>query len=546
MHRVVLSFVAFLASAACAQPPAKAEAAPGAPKLVIAISIDQLSADLFDQYRPHFTGGLARLSRGTVFRNGYQGHAATETCPGHSTILTGSRPSRTGIIANAWYDLKQVRSDKSVYCAEDERVPGSSTTSFTVSPYHLRVRTLGELMKAKWPASRSVAVAGKDRSAVMTGGQRIDQRWYPQGAKFVTDLKVRTPVSVERANAAVAKAIAEARPPLEPPPICAAKSRRIAIEGREQPVGDGRFARAAGDARGFRASPEFDGAVLALAAGLIEEMKLGQGRAPDILSVGLAATDYVGHSYGSGGQEMCLQLLSLDRDLGDFFALLDRWELDYAVVLTADHGVQDIPERLREQGVPQAARVTRDLAASEIGKAIAARLNLKGPVLVGGFFGDIYIDPALRAADRTRVLNEALVIYRAHPQVEATFSAAELERTPSPTATPDRWTLIERARASFDPDRSGDIVVLLRRYITPVPASETRSYVATHGSPWDYDRRVPILFWRRTMSHSEREQPIETADIMPTLAAMLGITVQAGSIDGKCLLGVQGANCPPR
>ncbi len=92
------------------------------PKLIVAISVDQFSADLFDEYRPRFAGGLARLASGTVFHNGYQGHNATETCPGHSTILTGSRPSRTGIIANTWFALGQSRSDKAVYCAEDERV----------------------------------------------------------------------------------------------------------------------------------------------------------------------------------------------------------------------------------------------------------------------------------------------------------------------------------------------------------------------------------------------------------------------------------------
>ena len=37
-----------------------------------------------------------------VFPRGHQSHASTETCPGHSTILTGARPARTGIIANDW------------------------------------------------------------------------------------------------------------------------------------------------------------------------------------------------------------------------------------------------------------------------------------------------------------------------------------------------------------------------------------------------------------------------------------------------------------
>ena len=74
--------------------PAPAVAPSSPPKLIIAISVDQFSADLFSQYRQRFTGGLARLAGGVVFPSGYQAHAATETCPGHSTILTGSHPGR--------------------------------------------------------------------------------------------------------------------------------------------------------------------------------------------------------------------------------------------------------------------------------------------------------------------------------------------------------------------------------------------------------------------------------------------------------------------
>ena len=82
---------------------------PGRPRLIVAISVDQFSADLFAQYRQYFTGGLRRLEQGVVFPSGYQSHAATETCPGHSTILTGDRPARTGIIANDWFDQGAAR-----------------------------------------------------------------------------------------------------------------------------------------------------------------------------------------------------------------------------------------------------------------------------------------------------------------------------------------------------------------------------------------------------------------------------------------------------
>ena len=65
----------------------------------------------------------------------------------------------------------------------------SSTTSYTVSPMHLRVPTLGDLLKQQSPPSLNVAVAGKDRAAVMMGGHAVDQRWYWDGKTFVTDLK---------------------------------------------------------------------------------------------------------------------------------------------------------------------------------------------------------------------------------------------------------------------------------------------------------------------------------------------------------------------
>ena len=72
-------------------------AEPRRPKLVVAISVDQSSADLFAEHRQIYVAGMKRPANAIIFPSGFQGHAATETCPGHSTILTGSHPARTGI-----------------------------------------------------------------------------------------------------------------------------------------------------------------------------------------------------------------------------------------------------------------------------------------------------------------------------------------------------------------------------------------------------------------------------------------------------------------
>jgi predicted AlkP superfamily pyrophosphatase or phosphodiesterase len=58
-------------------------------------------------------------------------------------------------------------------------------------------------------------------------------------------------------------------------------------------------------------------------------------------------------------------------------------------------------------------------------------------------------------------------------------------------------------------------------------------YVETHGSPWDYDRRVPILFWRKGMAGFEQPLSVETVDIAPTLAATIALPVKG--LDGRCL-----------
>ena len=534
---------ALAATASAATPPLPVP--PPSPKLLVVISIDQFSANLFDEYRPQFTGGLARIASGTAFRNGYQSHATTETCPGHSTILTGAHPARTGIIGNVWVDQSVGRTDKTVYCAEDETQPGSSSIAYKLSPKHLLVPTLGELMKAKWPGSRSVAVSGKDRAAVMMTGQRPDQRWYWTGARYESDLGGVAPAVVAKVNALAAAGLATERGPLEATPFCQAKAREIPISGGGKPVGTGRLARKAGDQAAFRASPEFDGDTLALAAALVDAMQLGRRADPDLLAISLSATDYVGHAYGTEGEEMCLQLTELDREIGDFLKVLDSRGLNYAVALTADHGGKDVPERERLAGVSGAARVDPALNAGTMGKALVAKLGLPGPGLLGeGSFGDVFIDRRLRPAERTRLLKAAVAAYRAHPQVEAVFTARQIAATLPPKAAPDTWSLIQRARASYYPGRSGDFYVVLKRDVTPI--ADTTRYVATHGSVWDYDRRVPILFWRPGISGVAVERSVETTDIMPTLAAMIGLPVNQGSIDGHCLVAVPAVACPGR
>lgn len=503
------------------------------PKLIVAISVDQLSADLFAEYRQLYTQGLRRLEAdGVVFPSGYQSHAATETCPGHSTILTGSRPSRTGIIANEWIDLTVARADKKVYCSEDPTVAGSSSENYTVSTQYLKVPTLGDRMKAADPRSRSVSVAGKDRAAIMMGGHNTDQIWFWGGKSFVT-LASRTgpaPAIVGQINARVAGLVARPSKAVLPAQ-CRARSVTV-------PIGNGKQVgvladRKAEDFRGFRTAIDFDAATADLAIGLIREMKLGQGPAADVIDIGLSANDYVGHTYGTAGAEMCAHQVGLDATIGRILAALDATGVPYAVVLTADHGGHDLPERNDQRGFPKAERVDAKLYAIPAQVADELKLAIEGPLFTREG-GDIYISRAVSAHDRPSALSLLRAKLLAHRQVAAVFSKEELRRMADPIPPMEEWSLAERVRASFDPERSGDLILLLKPWVTPIP-DPTKGSVATHGSPWIYDRRVPILFYRPGAVPFEQPLGIETVDILPTLASLVDLNVPADEIDGRCL-----------
>jgi hypothetical protein len=175
---------------------------------------------------------------------------------------------------------------------------------------------------------------------------------------------------------------------------------------------------------------------------------------------------------------------------------------------------------------------------ADLSKVVSAKtgISVAGQLLIAdGPFGDFYVNRAV-APDQRGVVVRALVdTVKAHPQVAAAFTAEELANTPLPAGNPQDWSLRERARASFDPARSGDVVILLDRAVTPIPEAIPGMIIATHGSAFDYDRRVPMLFWRKGMAGFEQPQPVETVDIAPTLAAIVGLKVRDGTFDGRCL-----------
>ena len=98
------------------------EPAPAAPKvkLVVLVVFDQMRGDYIHKWQPHFgDGGFKRLqTEGAWFTDCHYPYATTATGPGHSAMLTGASPSKTGIVNNEWWDRV---AGAEAYCAGTER-----------------------------------------------------------------------------------------------------------------------------------------------------------------------------------------------------------------------------------------------------------------------------------------------------------------------------------------------------------------------------------------------------------------------------------------
>ena len=544
---------------------AQAQSPKPAPKLVVVISIDQFSANLYAQHRAEFTGGLKQLSAGIVYPNGYQSHAFTETCPGHSTLLTGKHPNKTGISANDWYDKT---TGKTVYCLADPRVTlADDPKGRAVSPANMVATTYGDWLKAVSPKSRVFGVSGKDRGALTMSGHAADgQFWYQPGFGFTTFVREGQTAEerlkpVAAFNAKLAADLKKqpfiweyARSPLDAVTGGGSAKRCKALEADYET--GGRKWRAAlplpaatseaDKRRDLYASPYTDQVTLELASTLREAYGLGDGPQVDVLTVSLSATDFIGHRFGTQGPEMCDQMVRLDERLSVFLKSLDRVKGGVLVALTADHGGADMAERLHDEGHDFERVIGRSWIA-QLNAKVRAELGLSwDPLNAEGGIDQIYVvgpdGKAISNVERARITAAALPFIASDPAVAGAFDSNTLfTLAPAPAdASPEELSLAERLRRSAYPGRVGDILVAFRP--DRVPATAGPTYVSTHGSPWDYDRRVPILFWWKGATPHERVLPLDTVDIAPTIAAVTGVKPPA-DIDGKCRPLVYGQRC---
>jgi Type I phosphodiesterase / nucleotide pyrophosphatase len=523
-RRATILLAGALLGAAAGRATAQATTSAARPRLVVLISVDQLRGDLLPLYDTLFTGGFHRLLHdGAYFTAATHDHADTETGPGHAVLGTGTYPSKNGMVANAWYEQgaggwtrEYVVGDVGAPILGDPGAEGRS-------PRNLLHDGLADWIRRAYPDAKLLSVAGKDRAAVLLMGRARGQvYWFdPAVGRFVTsryymDAYPEWVVDFERDSlpALLADSVWKSTIP--------AAGRRLAQPDSSRWEGDGTHTffphwfrnEAHGRSRQdfydwLEGTPFPDEATLRMAEAGIRALGMGQDSVPDYLAIGLSQTDYIGHAYGPLSQEQLDNLLRLDRELGTFFDMLDRTvgRGRWVVALSADHGVLTQPEILQKQGIP-----ARRLPTSMLQRAARAASNAaaNGPPAAA----------ARRAADALKkfdfVANAMTVDQMLHGEADDSFA-----------------TFYRRA---YYPGRMSDGfaglgVVWQPRMYTLFSDSPTGT---THGTPYWYDRWVPIAFLGDDIPATVIDRRVAAVDVAPTLARLAGVPLPS-DLDGHPL-----------
>jgi predicted AlkP superfamily pyrophosphatase or phosphodiesterase len=501
----------------------------GRTKLVVCVVVDQLRGDLLERYDSLFTGGIRRLhDSGYRFLSATHDHSNTSTAVGHATLSTGVFPSRNGIVGNEW--LERVAEDwQLVYSVEDTMTHILGLPALEGrSPANLLREGLADWIVQADSGAIIVAASHKDRAAVtMAGKTRGHTYWISENqARWITSgfYADDYPAWVERINqirmpVLFGDSIWEQT--MSPSAREASRPDTSAYEG------DGvhtffphRFHDEVGDTNRHGALNQWANAQMAPDAALgefakeaIQALGLGQDPVTDYMGLSFSQTDWIGHEYGPLGREQLENLLHLDRVLGELMALLDQevGEGRWVMALTGDHGVLSIPEHLIEQGEVGSRATRRDLTQ--------LRSTFRR-------FRDMEGDPQA-LADSLVVALEGL------PFVADALSVLEL------TTPPPADSFVVLMRNSYHPDRwiggygsqgTGVVFRFVEGY-HPDPSPRGTS----HGTPYYYDRHVPLIFYGASIEPGITDDPAKTVDIAPTLAQLAGISTP-GDLDGRPLL----------
>lgn len=507
------------------------------PRLVVGVVVDQMRFDYLSRFWDRFgEDGFRRIvGEGFICRNHHFGYSPTSTGPGHASVYTGTTPSMHGVIGNNWFDKD---AGEEVYCAGDSEQTSVGTTSDAGqnSPHRMLVTTITDQLRLhNQMRSKVIAIALKDRGAVLPGGHMANAAYWFEGGQqgnwisssyYMDSL----PTWVQEFNASgAAEAYKRIWEPLEDLNTYVESgldntTYEGVFDGEQVPIFPHDLP-ALWDQNGefglLRITPYGNSLTLDFALEALKAEELGKDQITDFLAISFSSTDYVGHFFGVNSKEVQDIYMRLDEDLARLLRALDRQvgEGAYTLFLTADHGAGQVPAYMQDLNVP-GGYLDSEAMATRFREFLEYTYGTTD-LVIHSSNNQIYLDHDLirnldlEADDVQETLAAELIGYEGIYKV---YTAQQMMETEYLEGLP---AILQNG---FNQKRSGDLLLVLEPSV--IQYSRTGS---THGSPHIYDTHVPLLFYGNGIRRGELYRKTYIRDIAPTLAALLGIAFPNGT-----------------
>ncbi len=507
------------------------------PKLIVGIVVDQMRYDYLTRFWSHYgEGGFKRLvNEGFNCKNNHFNYAPTSTGPGHTSIYTGTTPARHGIIGNNWYDKVN---DLEVYCASDHDYEsvGTASDAGKMSPHRMSVTTItDELRLHTQMRGKTIAIALKDRGAVLPGGHTANAAYWFHGAdvghwvsssyymkelpKWVNDFNASNKVKDYKKSWTTLKDI---NTYLESGMDNNKYEGLLETETAPTfPHNTANMLNRNADFEILKATPYGNSITTDFAIQALENENLGADTITDFLAISFSSTDYVGHKYGVNSKEVQDTYIRLDRDLERLFKEFDKsvGKGEYTVFLTADHGAIDVPAYLKDKKIPAGYIDFSEMEAkfSEFLKYTFGTTDIVKNLSNYQYFLDhkIIKNLDMDLAEAQEIIAKELLTYEGIDQV---FTGHQMWKNNYTSGIP---YILQKG---YNQKRSGDILIVLTPGVISYPKTGS-----THGSPQIYDTHVPLLFYGKGIKRGSTVERTEIPDIAPTISALLGIAFPSGT-----------------
>ncbi|QQR49135.1 alkaline phosphatase family protein [bacterium] len=511
------------------------------PKLTIVIVVDQFAHHFITKLKPHLNHGIKiLLEQGLCYDNACHPHAIPETCPGHSSLSTGTTPTYHSITGNRWYN----KHGKAIECIKDEGTASPANVfkdqettykDLKRSSSNIMVDAFADQFVLSSPNDKrniAISLSIKSKAAMATANRLGKAIWFDDLTGRFTSSKQyyeKLPDWLEDFNEKHAPTkLDEVRwetlyprdsqaynfPFIDNYDYAALKTRLIS----DNAIPIDRTNKSPYDL--YNKTPHANQLLFDLAKNCIDNTIEPQSPNNMIMWLCLSSLDLLGHFYGPDCLEAIDMIYRLDQQIQDFmlYAQYKMGKENVLFALTGDHGIQPIQELSYQKGIKQARRVMVQPLIEKMNAFIAEKYDVEK--VVQAFESTYFVlskeqTETLTVEEKNAILADLKDILLQEPAIKRVWTRDELEKA---TFRPE--DIESYYKNHLYDSRMGDLIIMPQPYclITRYPKG------CSHNTPYDYDTHVPLILYQHgRFAPQTIKQKVYIPQLPTTLSYLLGV-----------------------